>query len=55
MKRTVRPSSAALSMRPRHFSWNAMSPTERTSSMIRISGSRWAATEKASRICMPLE
>ena len=35
---------ATLSIRPRHLRWNSASPTASTSSMIRISGSRWAAT-----------
>ena len=40
---------------PRHFFWNSASPTASTSSTIRISGSRCAATAKASRTYMPLE
>ena len=35
--------------------WKDMSPTARTSSMIRTSGSRWAATAKPSRTRMPDE
>ena len=35
--------------------WKAASPTASTSSTSRISGSRWAATAKASRTDMPLE
>ena len=31
---------------PRHLRWNSVSPTARTSSTSRISGSRWAATAK---------
>ena len=54
--RTVRPSPlATFFIRPRQRFWNSASPTARTSSTIRTSGSRWAATAKASRTCIPLE
>ena len=39
---------------PMHFFWKLASPTASTSSTIRICGSRWAATAKASRTYMPL-
>ena len=51
---TVRPLRATSSILPRHFCWKSASPTARTSSTIRISGSRCAATAKASRTYMPL-
>ncbi len=38
-----------------HLRWNSSSPTAMTSSMMRISGSTWMATEKPSRTYMPLE
>ena len=40
---------------PSDFRWNAASPTARTSSTIRISGSRNEATAKARRTYMPEE
>ena len=43
------------SIRPRHRCWNSASPTASTSSTSSTSGSRWAATENASRTYMPLE
>ena len=43
------------SIRPRQRRWNSASPTASTSSTSRISGSRCAATAKASRTDMPLE
>ena len=53
--RMVRESRRATSpIFPRHFFWNSASPTASTSSTTRISGSRWAATAKASRTYMPL-
>ena len=39
----------------RHFAWNAASPTARTSSTRRISGSMCAATANPSRTTMPEE
>ena len=48
-KRTVRPWLETSCILPRHFFWNSASPTARTSSTTRISGSRWAATAKARR------
>ena len=36
--RTVRPSARSRPILPRHFFWNATSPTASTSSTIRISG-----------------
>ena len=39
---------------PKHFFWNAASPTANTSSKIRISGRRWMATAKPRRTYMPL-
>ena len=39
---------------PRHFFWNSASPTARTSSTTRISGSRCAATANARRTYIPL-
>ena len=51
----VRPSRATSPILPMHFFWKAASPTASTSSTSRISGSRWAATAKPSRTCMPLE
>ena len=54
-KRTVRPEAPMSSILPRHRRWNSESPTARTSSTRRISGSRCAATENASRTYMPLE
>ena len=35
--------------------WKSSSPTAMTSSMMRMSGSTWTATEKPSRTNMPLE
>ena len=52
---TVRPWRATVPILPRHFFWNAASPTASTSSTTRMSGSRCAATENASRMYMPLE
>ena len=52
-KSTVRPRCPTSSILPRHFFWNAASPTARTSSTSRISGSRCAATAKARRRYMP--
>ena len=52
---TVRPDSPMSSIRPRQRRWNSASPTASTSSTSRISGSRCAATEKASRTYIPLE
>ena len=52
---TVRPLPATSDMRLRHLVWNSASPTASTSSTIRISGSRWAATAKARRTYMPME
>ena len=53
---TVRPSClAAWRILVRHFFWNFMSPTAKTSSIIIISLSKWAATLKASLTYMPLE
>ena len=51
---TVCPSAAIFPIFPRHFFWNAASPTASTSSTIRISGSRCAATANPRRICIPL-
>ena len=53
--RIVRPSFATLAIFAMHFFRNAVSPTDNTSSTIRISGSRCAATENASRTYIPLE
>ena len=52
--RIVRPSRTTSPILPRHFFWKLASPTASTSSTIRISGSRWAATANASRTYMPL-
>ncbi|HEY3788896.1 MAG TPA: ATP-binding cassette domain-containing protein [Urbifossiella sp.] len=52
---TVRPERSTSFILPRHFSWNCASPTASTSSTMRISGSRWAATANASRTYMPEE
>src|SRR5687767_11151844 len=54
-KTTVLPSLAMSFSLPRHFAWKLASPTARTSSTNRISGSRWAATAKARRMYIPLE
>ena len=53
--RTVLPSPLTSSIFPRHLRWKAASPTASTSSTIRISGSRCAATANASRTYIPLE
>ena len=50
---TVRPCRATSPIFPRHFFWNAASPTASTSSTSRISGSRCAATANASRSVHP--
>ena len=52
---TVRPALATADMRSRQRAWNSASPTASTSSITRISGSRCAATAKASRTYMPTE
>ena len=54
-KSTVRPSFATLPIFPKHFFWNSASPTASTSSTIKISGSKCAATANARRTYMPLE
>ena len=53
--RTVRPPRPTSCILPRHFCWNAASPTANTSSTMRISGSRCAATANASRTYIPDE
>ena len=42
-------------MRPKHFRWNASSPTAKTSSSRRMSASRNAAIANPSRIVIPDE
>ncbi len=54
-KITVRPPCATELIFPIDFCWNWRSPTESTSSTIRTSGSRCAATANASRTYMPDE
>src|SRR2546421_64289 len=54
-KRTVLPWPETSRIFPRLFAWNSASPTDRTSSTTRMSGSRCAATANASRMYMPLE
>ena len=51
----VPPSCLKLKMRPKHFRWNASSPTANTSSRSRVSASRNAAMAKPSRIVIPDE
>ena len=54
--RTVRPSPLLTScILPMAFFWNSASPTARTSSTTRISGSRWAAMAKPRRTIIPEE
>ena len=52
---SVVPWRTTSSIRLRHFCWKLASPTDSTSSTNRMSGSRKAAMEKPSRICMPRE
>ena len=52
---TVRPSSRNSANLSMQRSWNSMSPTARTSSTRRISGSTWMDTEKPRRTYMPEE
>ena len=54
-KTTVRPSCETSPILPRHLRWNDASPTASTSSTMRMSGSRCAATANASRTYIPLE
>ena len=51
---TVRPSRLTSFILPRHLFWNSASPTASTSSTIKISGLRCAATANARRTYMPL-
>ena len=52
---TVRPWSLSWANLSMHLFWNSMSPTARTSSTRRMSGSTWMDTEKPRRTYMPDE
>ena len=52
---SVVPRRTISSIRRRHFCWKLASPTDRTSSTSRMSGSKKAAMENPSRICIPRE
>ncbi len=54
-KITVLPAFATSAIFASDLRWKEASPTASTSSTSRISGSRWAATAKASRTDIPLE
>ena len=52
---TARPDARRSFIRERHFAWNSMSPTARTSSTRRISAGTVEATANPRRTCMPEE